>query len=65
MKKQEKHIYELEKVLKEIHRVLKNNSKLYLTTPNNAYYQSTKLTYDELINTIKINFQKYSLYLII
>jgi len=52
----------VKKVLKEIHRVLKSDSKLYLTTPNNAYYQSTKLTYHELINAIQNNFQKYSLF---
>ena len=52
----------VEKVLKEIHRVLKNNSKLYLTTPNNAYYQSSKLTYHELIGVIQNSFQKYSLF---
>jgi ubiquinone/menaquinone biosynthesis C-methylase UbiE len=52
----------VEKVLTEIHRVLKNNSKLYLTTPNNAYYQTTKLTYHELISAIQHNFQKYSLF---
>jgi|TARA_B110000495_G_C23019507_1_gene604546 ubiquinone/menaquinone biosynthesis C-methylase UbiE len=52
----------VEKVLTEIHRVLKNNSKLYLTTPNNAYYQTTKLTYHELISAIQQSFQKYSLF---
>ena len=52
----------IEKVLLEIHRVLKKDGILYLTTPNNAYYKTTKLTYDELINAIKINFKKYSLF---
>jgi len=52
----------VEKVLEEIYRVLKNNSMLYITTPNNAYYKSTKLTYSELINAITRNFNEYSLY---
>ncbi len=46
------------KVLEEIHRVLKPNGKLFLTTPNNEYYQSTKLTYEELKYHLKENFEK-------
>jgi len=49
------------KVLDEIHRVLKPNGVLLLTTPNNAYYQTSKLTYDELKLHLKENFENFSL----
>jgi len=50
----------VEKMLVEIIHILKNNGKIFITTPNNAYYQTKKLTYDELNNCISklfINFQ--------
>lgn len=50
----------VEKMLVEIIHILKNNGKIFITTPNNAYYQTKKLTYDELDNCISklfINFQ--------
>ena len=40
------------KILQEIHHVLKSEGKLYVTTPNNAYYKTNKLTYDELKDSI-------------
>lgn len=52
----------IEKVFKEIHRIMKNDGILYLTTPNNTYYKSSKLTYQELTNSIKKYFKKYSLF---
>ena len=50
------------KVLDEIHRVLKPDGVLLLTTPNNAYYQTSKLTYDELKLHLKENFENFSFY---
>ena len=49
------------KVLSEIRRVLKPNGTLFLTTPNNEYYNSTKLTYDELKRHLEQSFNKFSL----
>ena len=49
------------KVLDEIHRILKPNGVLLLTTPNNAYHQTSKLTYDELKLHLKENFENFSL----
>jgi len=51
----------IEKTLEEIHRVMKNKSELYLTTPNNLRYKSTKLDYHELKNALKNYFLKFSL----
>ena len=47
--------------LSEIKIILKINGKLYLTTPNNKYYQTTKLDYDELENSLKYVFEKFSI----
>jgi len=52
----------IEKIFNEIYRIMKNDGILYLTTPNNAYYKSSKLTYQELTKSIKKNFKKYSLF---
>ena len=51
----------VEKTLKEIQRVLKNNGILFLTASNNAYYKSSKLTYQELTVSLKRYFPKYTL----
>lgn len=51
----------VERVLSEMSRVLKSNGILFLTTPNNAYYKSTKLDYYELKNSLKNYFANYSL----
>lgn len=42
----------IKKLIDEIFRVLKKNGKLFLTAPNNAYYKTTKISIDELRNTI-------------
>jgi ubiquinone/menaquinone biosynthesis C-methylase UbiE len=46
------------KCIKEIHRILKIGGTFYLTTPNNAYYKSTKLSFDELNDVIFNYFPK-------
>jgi len=51
----------IEKTLEEIHRVMKNKSEMYLTTPNNLRYKSAKLDYHELKNALKNYFLKFSL----
>jgi len=43
----------IEKVLSEISRAMKQVGSLYLTTPNNAYYKTKKLTFGELKNALK------------
>ena len=50
------------KVLDEIYRVLKPEGKLLITTPNNEYYKTSKLTYDELKNHLSLKFNNYSLF---
>lgn len=35
-------------VLENVHYVLKNSGLLYITTPNNAYFQGNKMSYNEL-----------------
>lgn len=47
--------------LKEINTVLKNKGKLYLTTPNNKYYKTTKLDYNELNDSLLMTFGKFSI----
>ncbi len=51
----------IEKTLEEIHRVMKNKSEMYLTTPHNLRYKSTKLDYHELKNALKNYFLKFTL----
>lgn len=53
----------VERALSEIKRVLKNDGTLYLTTPNNSYYQSTKLSYSELKRAMKDHFKEHIIYL--
>lgn len=46
--------------LKEIQRVLDDAGKFFITTPNNAYYKTIKLTYNELrlqLEAVFANFQ--------
>lgn len=52
----------VEKTLSEINRVLKNNGKLFLVTPNNTYYKSYMLEYEELKHAIENHFSKYSMF---
>ena len=49
------------KVLDEIKRVLIPGGVLLLTTPNNQYYKSNKLSYDELKFHLEMIFKDYSL----
>ena len=49
------------KVLEEINRILKPNGILLLTTPNNEYYKSIKLTYNELKLHLKQFFENFSI----
>jgi len=48
-------------VLNELKRILKPNGILFLTTPNNEYYKSTKLTYDELKKHLEQVFKNITL----
>lgn len=61
MKNKKKYYQTVLEVLSEIKIILKINGKLYLTTPNNKYYQTTKLDYDELENSLKYVFEKFSI----
>lgn len=51
----------VERVIKEIHLILRSNGRLFLTTPNNSYYKSTKLTYHELKHALSKYFTNFSL----
>lgn len=53
----------IEKTLNEISRVLRTNGRLFITTPNNSYYKTIKLDFEELNESVtrifpnsKINF---------
>jgi len=46
-------------LIKEISVNLNSGGKLFLTTPNNSYYNTTKFTYNELVETISTVFKKY------
>ncbi len=48
----------IEKSLSEMSRIIKKSGSLYVTTPNNAYYNSNKLEYNELKKHIEQFFQK-------
>ena len=49
------------KTLREIKMILKNEGKLFLTTPNNKYYKSTKLDYSELNDSLSSIFENFSI----
>ena len=51
----------IEKTIIEIRNSLKKNGKLFLTTPNNRRYHSSKLTYSE-VKYLKRYFTKFSLF---
>jgi len=51
----------VEKSLSEIHRVLKPKGKLFLVTPNNAYYKSYMLSFDELKNSLSNHFSNFKI----
>jgi ubiquinone/menaquinone biosynthesis C-methylase UbiE len=46
----------IEKMLSEMNRVLKNGGKLILTTPNNEFYKTNKLNYNELKDSLESHF---------
>ena len=52
----------IEKILSEVSRTVKKSGSLYLTTSNNAYYNSNKMEYDELKNHLEQFFEKFDLY---
>jgi len=52
----------VEKTLTEISRVLRNQGKIFLVTPNNSYYKSYMLEYNELKNALKEYFSKYEIF---
>ena len=52
----------IEKIFSKIIKVLNNKKNLYLTTPNNMYYKSTKLDYFELKKSLEKNFKNYKLF---
>jgi ubiquinone/menaquinone biosynthesis C-methylase UbiE len=51
----------IEKMLLEVNRVLKNGGKLILTTPNNEFYKTNKLNYNELKDSLESHFTDISL----
>jgi len=52
----------VEKTLSEIYRILNNHGKLYLVTPNNSYYKSFMLNYNEIKVAFNNHFNNYALY---
>jgi len=48
----------IEKTLDEIKNILTKNGVLYLTTPNNKYYNTIKLTFQELNYALSRNFSR-------
>ena len=55
IKKKSTTIYpSIEKTLSNIYQSLKKDGKFFLTTPNNSYYKSIKLTFAELKSSISI-----------
>lgn len=52
----------MEKILNEFKRILKNNGKLTLTVPNNAFYKKESLEYDELKSALFETFPQHSVY---
>jgi 2-polyprenyl-3-methyl-5-hydroxy-6-metoxy-1,4-benzoquinol methylase len=52
----------VQKTLSEITKSTSKKGKIFLTTPNNARYQTSKLNYHELKNAIKEYFTKYEIF---
>ena len=50
------------RVLEQMYKILKKDGIGYITTPNNAYYKSSKLSYDELTIALQKYFEKKLLY---
>lgn len=51
----------IHKTINEIHRVIKKEGVVYFTTPNNEYYKTIKLTYNELKNSIMSCFTEFKI----
>ena len=51
----------LENTISEIRTILKNEGVLFLTTPNNSYYKTIKLEFDELNSVLKNHFTEFSM----
>ena len=52
----------VDKTIGEIFRILEKRGTLLLTTPNNAYYNTTKLTFDELNRTLNLFFSNVKIF---
>jgi len=52
----------IKQTIYEIASVLKNDGTLFITTPNNAYYKTIKLTFNELKNSISNIFSNSKIY---
>jgi len=52
----------IESVLSESNRIMTTNGKLFVTTPNNEYFQAGKMSYMELKNSLKKTFSNFSLW---
>ena len=52
----------VETVLHNANLVLKENGTLYITTPNNAYFQGNKMSYNELKNALRKSFSNHKLW---
>ena len=52
----------VEKTMQEIHRILKSEGMLFLTTPNNAYYKTIKLTFEELKGAVLLLFSETKIF---
>ena len=49
-------------ILDNANSILKNNGLLYITTPNNAYFQGNKMSYNELKYVLENIFSSYTLW---
>jgi ubiquinone/menaquinone biosynthesis C-methylase UbiE len=52
----------LDKTLKEMKKIIKKDGSIFITTPNNNYYQTNKLTFSELDSAINKIFSNVKIY---
>jgi len=52
----------INKTVNEMYRVVKEKGTVFFTTPNNEYYKTEKLTYNELKNSIKLYFPEFKIF---
>ena len=52
----------IESVLSESNRIMTKNGKLFVTTPNNEYFQGEKMNYSELKTSLEKFFSNFSLW---